>query len=124
MKFAAKRLIPLIILFILIPVKSFSQDYNNPVLKSVILPYFSSVDSLESDIISFNSAVFSDTIVVKKSNPKWYVKLGRGCLFGTAGAYFSLKVFDKLYTGNDTVGHRLIIAFCGAVIGFTVGWIL
>ena len=120
-----KKLVLVVVFYItLIPLKSFSQDYNNPVLKSVISPYFSSVDSLEFNNLSFKSIVFSDTVKIKKSKTKWYVRLGRGCLFGTAGAYLGWKITDETrITGNDWE-DVWILTLCFAGAGFLIGFFL
>ena len=122
-----KKILILTVLFviiILIPSKSFSQEYNEPVLKSVILPYFSSVDSLKSNISTFKLIGIQDNSKVKKSNTKWYIRFGRACIFGYTGAYLGWKLSEKLNIAEDydEVGYGLIFVISGAAIGVLIGW--
>ena len=122
-----KKILILTVLFviiILIPSKSFSQEYNEPVLKSVISPYFSSVDSLKSNISTFKQIGIQDNSKVKKSKTKWYIKLGKGCIFGYTGAYLGWKFSEKLNIAEDydEVGYGLIFVISVAAIGVLIGW--
>lgn len=122
------RILLFVVLFclIIIPSKSFSQEYNEPVLKSVIYPYFSTVDSLKSNISTFKLIGIQDNSKVKKSNTKWYIRFGRACIFGYTGAYLGWKLSEKLNIseGYDEVGYGLIFVISGATIGVLFGWFL
>ena len=111
---------------ILIPLKSFSQDYSKPILKSVIFQYFSSVDSLKSENNTYKHFYLKENNKDKKSKPKWYIRLGRSCLLGYAGPYLGWKLSEKLNIaeGYDEVGYGLIFVVGGATIGIVVGWIM
>ena len=121
-----KLLLVALIYLINIPGKSFSQKFNEPVLKSVIYPYFSSVDSLKSNFSTLKLISFQDDAKGKKSNTKWYIRFGRSCLFGYTGAYLGWKLSEKLNIAEDydEVGYGLIFVISGAAVGILVGWFL
>ena len=119
-------LIHVIIFFILIPLKSFSQDYSKPVLKSVILQYFSPIDSLGSKTETLKHFNFKNAAKNEKTKTKWYVRLGRGCLFGAAGLYLGWKITDEtnIMSTRDEGEDAMIFTLCVAGAGFLIGLLI